>query len=64
MNNEEIDQIEADASYWRTLAILLGWTLIGFTGRDHASFATRGQSIQLTGSQRDDIVVAITTASR
>lgn len=61
---KEIEQIKADASYWRTLGLLTGWTLLGFTFRNSATYATRGQSLTLTGSQRDDIVSAITRSAQ
>jgi hypothetical protein len=63
MNNSEVRQIQADAAYWNELGDALGWQMYGFTAQLTASYITDSiSSVQLTGSQRDDIMAAINAA--
>lgn len=56
----------ADKAYWTELADKLGWRLLGWTYRKHATFATDEDSyqhvLQITLRQRDDIARAILKA--
>jgi len=57
---EELAQIELDLKYWKDLEYHLDWRVIGFSGKESATFSTdEHHTIQLTGKQRDDIMRSI-----
>lgn len=61
---KQLKQIEADSDYWREFGIAIGWRLIGFTDRVHASFDTGRKAIYLpsftiVAHERDAIMAAI-----
>lgn len=65
--SEEMEQMLLDKAYWQELADALGWKLIGFTYRWHATYVnniTQGsdESAHLSGKQRDDIMRALAAA--
>jgi hypothetical protein len=67
ISSAEMEQMLEDKAYWEALAFALGWKLLGFTYRWHATYLnhiTQGSddSVHLSGSQRDDIMRAIATA--
>jgi hypothetical protein len=60
----ELAEIKADHEYWDEFGDAIGWKLIGFTGRTHASFDTGRKAIYLpsftvVGIERDAIMAAI-----
>lgn len=56
LNIEEI-------AYWQELARIVGWRLYGWTSKSHATYIdSKNKTIQLTSSQRDDIVLAVRKA--
>jgi hypothetical protein len=67
---EERDRLEADLAYWQELADAIdGWSLMGFTWRQSATYVTPGQRhtkhtdvLNLTWVQRDGILAAIEAA--
>jgi hypothetical protein len=62
---EDLEYLEECLAYWKELEKLLGWKVYAFTYKDSASYDTGGKyysTVQLTGSQRDDIVGAIRNA--
>ena len=57
MKRSEKETTLADLDYWQGFGTALGWRLLGFTYRQGATFVTRsGETIQISGLQRDDIV--------
>jgi hypothetical protein len=63
-----LERMEADLAYWRVLEEYIPqWRVFGWTYRRGASIETNydpegarwGQTLQLTGSQRDQIVEAL-----
>ena len=62
----EIEEIEADLAYWQGLSALIpDWQVYGWNHQHSASYLTtdeegRRHVLDLTGSQRDSIVKAIT----
>lgn len=53
--------IEADAAWWNELGSALGWTLHGFTFREHASFIVPHQQslASISGGEASDIRAAL-----
>jgi hypothetical protein len=63
LRTSEQRQLFADQAYWSDLGDALGWRMYGWTGRLTASYITsQNSSVQLTASQRDDIMAAINAA--
>jgi hypothetical protein len=62
---DDEDAIIADLAYWQELSKRIpGWRLMGFTYRHTASYISRdGGVVNLTDSQRDDILDAIRCTS-
>jgi hypothetical protein len=57
--------IMADHDYWQELSGLVGWSLMGFTFRSGATYVdSHGATIRLTGSQKDDLMRALTGPKR
>lgn len=60
MTKREINKIVADRRYWEKLAYMVGWRLLGWTDRKHATYATSisdsNSTLAINGQQRDDIV--------
>ena len=58
------NKVMEDNAYWQHLSALVEWSVLGFSGRDTATYVTSGGgTLRLTGSQRDDIVKAVGRAS-
>lgn len=57
-----------DRDWWRELGTAVGWRLFGFSYRNEATFFTdpvrNNPRIEVTGSQRDQIMSAIKTARK
>ena len=58
LRKSEIEQIEADARWWNQITERIeGWTLIGFTFRNSATFGTvDGETLSLTGKQAKSLI--------
>lgn len=64
MSKRELRMITEERDYWKKLADLVGWQLMGWTYKRGATYITPniygGQdTINMTGFQRDDLVKAI-----
>lgn len=61
LSKEEVEKIESDLAYWAELERAIPtWRVFGFSYRMNASIDTGSFTVlQLTGSQRDDILNAI-----
>lgn len=52
----DAERLYADATYWTDLAALVGWDLLGWTYRQSATFVCAGETITISGRQRDAMV--------
>ena len=60
MNKREVKEALADQDWWQELEVVPGWTLYGWSYRQHASFRTGPHTtIEIRGHERDAILAAI-----
>lgn len=49
-------RLKDEIAYWSVLCDLFGWTLYGWTLKVSATFICAGETIQISGRQRDVMV--------
>jgi hypothetical protein len=58
-NKEELKTALDERKYWKILENFLPWKLSGWSGKYFASFTTSSGTLELTGSQRNEILNAV-----
>ncbi len=55
---QNVKQLVAERRYWEKLSYMVGWRLIGWTDRKHATYKTdlHNGTLTVSGEQRDAIV--------